>query len=263
MTSDQSRSLGDQLDLVFDACVITMGLFSLVTAAELGVTAALGGAALPGWLEFFSSGLVLATAIGGPILAWWLHGRRFTWMALLGGFLGALIVGALALSSQWVAIPLTWLISPVSTADSAGPIALLTVLGAVVIVVIVWQLVDAVRDIFPARRVHVVLDILRVVSVIGIVSLRFVVNTVIQSNATGEIGEALVLALIVGVAGAAMVGGAELLTVWAERRSATHAHTPWRPPKKRHPRGKAARTEHVPTRPFDAETDAGPEPPSV
>lgn len=223
MKSESPVSRRDHVDLAFDSVLFTMGLFALVTSAELGLTALLGDTALPGWLQFVSSMLVLATGVAGPVLAWLLHGRRLTVLAVLGAFVGGAAAGIVALSSQWLSIPLTWLVSPITTADSSGPIALLTVLGAVVIAGMVWLLVDAARDAVPSRRAHLLIDMLRVASVVAIVALRFVVEAVITNNTTGQISETLIFALVAGIVGGAIVVGADALTTLADRRRGERA----------------------------------------
>ena len=145
----------------------------------------------------------------GPAAAWLLHGRRVDRAALIGGAVG-LVAGIAGVGGVFlVLLAIGGAIGPAGGSEFTGGIVLLAVASAVFLAGLVALDIDAVRDLAPARRSHVRLDIARLVSTL-ILALATAAVTVIQSTdpATG-IGDAGVFALFAGAIGAVTmwVGG--------------------------------------------------------
>jgi drug/metabolite transporter (DMT)-like permease len=79
--------------LAGDACLVTAAAFGLVTDA-LALTFMPEGEPPEDmtWVQLFSALFSLAVVIVGPLVAWRLHGRRLTWMAVLGAVMGLFVV---------------------------------------------------------------------------------------------------------------------------------------------------------------------------
>ena len=126
---------------------------ALLTAAALRIVVGLDrlpGTGTPAWIV---AGMIgMAAALLEPLIAWRVHGRRLDGTATLGAVLG-LIAGA-------------------ATAVAIIP---LLVVAVAFLAAIVWVDVDALRDLWPRRRAHLWLDILRqsatVVQVVCLVSV--------------------------------------------------------------------------------------------
>lgn len=212
MTSDAGVFTRERMELAADACLLTSASFLLVTAlAGLLVPQgeAQGAVAL---LMAAGSLLSLIVMAAAPILAWRLHGRPLTWTAILGGIVGGFLAGAMVLLISLVAMLLGGLTTLVAHSEFAGPLALLGVLAVAFLVVVVLMVIAALRDLSPTRRLHPRLDVIRLVAA-GILALTSAgVGIWIANHPGTETGEALIMAMAAGLAGACAVGGAEIWT---------------------------------------------------
>ncbi|HEX9093184.1 MAG TPA: hypothetical protein VF902_04300, partial [Coriobacteriia bacterium] len=158
-------------------------------------------------------------------VAWKLHGRRVNATAIIGGVLGVGASGVLVMLLIGLSYPLGWLVSPISTSEFAGPIALLVLVSAAFLAVTVWLVVDAVRDYVPAKREHQRLDVVRVVSALVLVAFGATIAVLMTRAPGGEMGEAFVFAYAAGIGGAVMVAAADAVTTFAERGKSDAAAT--------------------------------------
>src|SRR5512143_1418473 len=141
MSSSTSPEKQNAATMVGDAC--------LFTAAAFCPLAVVGGP--------------LALIIG-PAAAWLLHSRRLNRAAVISGGIG-LVVGIILVGGLLMTAPLlARAIEPPGASEFAVPVALLAAVGAVFLAVVVALDIQAIRDLLPARRQHVRLDIARLVS---------------------------------------------------------------------------------------------------
>ena len=205
--------------LAGDACLVTAAAFGLVTGA-LALTFMPEGDPPEDmtWVQLFSAVLSLAVVIVGPLVAWRLHGRRLTWMAVLGAVVGGFVLGnVVALLAAVVLVPLVWLVTSVST-EIAGLVAVVVVIGGAFVALLVWLVVDGVRDLSPSRREHPRLDVVRFISVAVPVVFAIGVGIWTARNPGDESGEAILFAMMAGVGAAMIVTGAEAATSLAAQR---------------------------------------------
>jgi len=212
MLSLKSHVTKERVALAGDACLLTAAAFGLVVGA-LGAAFAPQAEPAEGvaWVSLLSGVLSLAVVILGPLAAWRLHGRRLTWMvvlgAVLGGFVGSNIVGMLVMV---VFAPLGWLVSQLGGSDFAGLIAMVVIVGGAFVSLLVWLVTDGVRDLSPSRRVHPRLDAVRVVSAAVLVVFALGVALWTANHPGGESGEAVIFAMLAGLVAALAVAGAEI-----------------------------------------------------
>jgi len=176
--------------LAGDGCLLTAGASSLLYPVALALDPRLHS-----WGVWF---FVLGGFVVGPLVAWILHGRRVGLRATLGAVAGYAAAGV-----------------------TIGVLAVLTVVGAGVavlasVVALVWLDVDAARDLSPARRRHVRLDIARLVATATIVASS--VGLTAMGEAGGE-RPAVLFLLGAAVVGAVVVTVADAVTRSSERRS--------------------------------------------
>jgi len=200
----------------------------LLTAALYGVV--LGGTALlmapddanpAAWIQGLSLVLSLGAVIAGPIAAWVLHGRRVTWIAVLGAVIGGMLAGAVV---QVVAL-LSWLfgliLTPLTNAEYAGPLALAAVLVAAFVALVVWLVADSWRDLRREPREHARLDVVRLVAAaVFVIFVIGVVLYVMSHPDDSESGDVAAFAIAAGVVGGLAVSGAEVATALAARKPA-------------------------------------------
>jgi len=171
-------------------------------STRLEAASAAGDAAL------FSAALVFAaplTVFLGPVAAWLLHRRRLDRKAVISGLLGllaallvcGLVVGAIALFAR--------LSGRFDPTDLSGGIALLLAAGVALCADALALDIDAVRDLLPGRRVHVGLDVTRLVVTLVLVLGAVAITLVMRGNAASEIGDAGPFALLFAAIGALTV----------------------------------------------------------
>jgi hypothetical protein len=213
MASMKSIVTRERVALAGDALLMTAAAFSAV----IGLTAVLvapTGTPEPGmeWATALSSVLAMAVGVVVPILVWLMHRRRLTGMAVLGGVLGGLSTGIVFMGMVALSALFGLLASPFTDWEFAGPVAMLVVASAAFVAVGLWLVVEAIRDLGPARRAHLLIDVLRLVSAVVLTVVTVGVAVWIGSHPGDESAEAPVYAMVVGLGGAFAVLGAELLT---------------------------------------------------
>ncbi|NMM23183.1 MAG: hypothetical protein HHJ11_06745 [Phycicoccus sp.] len=161
--------------------------------------------------------------IVGPLVAWRLHGRRLTWMAVLGAVAGGFVLGnVVGILAAVVLVPLVWLVTSVSGSEIAGLVAVVVVIGGAFVALLVWLVLDGVRDLSPSRRAHHRLDVVRLTSVAVLVVFAIGVWIWTARNPGDESGEAILFAIMAGLGAAMIVTGAEAATsLTAQRKAGT------------------------------------------
>jgi hypothetical protein len=101
-----------------------------------------------------STALFVLAVLGAALAAWRMHGRQLTWGSTGGLFVAFLVAAAVSLSAWFGLFSLH--IVPATTA--AGPWPQFVVLALVALLLAVPPVVDAVRDVPRAHRVHMRLD---------------------------------------------------------------------------------------------------------
>ncbi|HZW45422.1 MAG TPA: hypothetical protein VFF32_13735 [Dermatophilaceae bacterium] len=171
------------------------------------------------WVQLFSALFSLAVVIVGPLVAWRLHGRRLTCMAVLGAVVGGFVLGnVVGMLAMLVLVPLVWLVTSVSGSEIAGLIVVVVLVGGAFVALLVWLVVDGVGDLSPSRREHPRLDVVRFISVAVLVVFAIAVGIWTARNPGGETGEAILFAMMAGVGAAMIVTGAEAATSLAAQR---------------------------------------------
>lgn len=207
-----------KFDLAADALLLASGLFALTCSVSLLIVWIFGGflpESGPGDQDVISDtpvafGLgfitMLAGAVAGPALSWWLHGRTFHWRLLLAFPLSVPVLAVPAIAAPLLATGFQWLLSPVTDWEFAGPmtlLALLTILYGI-------ALVHAMRDAMAPAGDPPLLERLRLLSLVFLAALALVVA---GAAAMGyyEIGEALVFAMVMGFSAAIVTAVADLV----------------------------------------------------
>ena len=164
--------------LVGDACLFTAAAFYLL--------ALLGG----------FIGIVI-----GPMAAWLYHGRRLDKTSVLSGVFG-LLIGVGVVGGFLLLVPFA--LNALGVGDDSDftvPIVLLSVIGSVFGLLLVWMGFDGLRDLMPGRRLHTRLDIVRLIAIMLIVAGSLVVLSIQTTSPETEMGTAAVFALAAAVTG--------------------------------------------------------------
>jgi len=203
--------IGDGLLLTATTSGIALGL--LLTVFE--------GVGAPGpslaW-EIANMVLLAAGAIAGVVGTWWLHGRRITGTAVLGGLVGGALSGVFMPVIVLLAWVLGFVAAPFTTSEFAGPLAAAGLFGCAFLALTAWLLADAARDLSPTRRAHARLDYIRIGAAVALLLSAALVVVLALRPGQGETMEAIAFALIAGVGGALIVAGADAATELAARR---------------------------------------------
>lgn len=211
----------ERVALIGDALLMTAAAYSVIIGFS-GLLVAPTGTPEPGmeWATALSSILSMAVVVIVPVLVWLMHGRRLSGMAVLGGLVGALSAGFVFMGIVALSAVLGLLVSPFTDSEFAGPIAMLVVVSAAFVVLVIWLVAWAIQDLAHDRRVHVRIDVARLVSTAILVAFSAGVALWIADNPGDESGEAMIFAMFAGLAGALAVFGAEVLTSLSSRGKA-------------------------------------------
>jgi len=210
MRQDLTYLAGD--GFLLTAGTVTVGLALLFGSEALFTD---GGVAF----EFGSSLVLFLSGLAGVVVAWLSHGRRINVAAVVGGLagwaVGGLVIPLVAGVSFLLGLPLKL----VTDNEYAGPLAMLVLISIGTAALIVWLLVDAIRDMAPANRMHFRLDVARIGAAVAFIVLVGVSVYLVFAQPGPEQGEAPIWAIAAGVLGAVMMVGAELGNVLWSRRS--------------------------------------------
>ncbi|HRA27893.1 MAG TPA: hypothetical protein PLL68_15690 [Ornithinibacter sp.] len=160
----------------------------------------LAGWTPPVWLEVVGAlGMPLAL-IGGPLLAWRVHGRHLQWRDLVAAVVGALLGSAVFGVVMLVLVPLTRLVQGPAM-DEQGPWLAGAVAALAVVAFLAKPVAAAVRDLTGAKE-HARRHGLRLAIVaVGLVAI---IASVFVGGETAELGAFLLLPAVpaVGAVGA-------------------------------------------------------------
>ncbi|TFB52563.1 hypothetical protein [Cryobacterium tagatosivorans] len=188
-----------------DGCLLTAGAFALGTAASFALDSAAGwnaGVATISWI------IGVAGFFVGPVLAWLLHRRRVGWLATLGAVAGYVLGGGAVYAATLLAALVTWLVRLATGSDMAGALAYFVAVMAALFALVVWLVVDAVRDLSATRRHHVGLDIARILAALAVIG--FTVGVVVLTTmGSGFDPEALAFMLAGALSGGVVVAAAD------------------------------------------------------
>lgn len=197
----------------------------LLTAATSGIALGLlltmfTGAGSPGpglFWELANMVLLAAGTVAGIVGTWWLHGRRITGAAVLGGVVGGTTGGLFLPLIALVAWALGLVTGLFTTWEFAGPVAAAGLFVCAFLALAAWLVADAVRDLSATRREHVRLDVIRIGALIALLLSTALVIVLAMRPGQGEMAEAILFALIAGVSGALVIAGADVGTELAAR----------------------------------------------
>ncbi|MHB9002580.1 MAG: hypothetical protein ACYC6C_00760 [Coriobacteriia bacterium] len=213
--TEQSRG-----ELAADGLLFTAGAF-----AALAGIAFLIEWSIPGSLEtegplagFVIWILTVAGFVVGPVLAWRLHrrplGKKGITSLVIGMFAGNSVMYVTAI----VVALFSFLLGLILPGEFTGPIIMLAIVALGMTAVVLWSVVDAVRDLVAARD-HPALDVWRLAALLAIIA--FVVGSVLHQIAVPAEGiiEADVFMIAGGIAGGAALLAADLVAKLMNRRA--------------------------------------------
>lgn len=214
MQTDNGPASHPRLALLSDAFVLSAAGLAVLGGVQLAMAGLLG--AVPVWVEATIGLLATATTLMGPIGTWFLHGRRPTWAAAIGGAAGIGAIAVVVPSLALIGMAIGWVLSPMTDSELAGPIAMLVVAGVAFVAAVI---ITTIR----------VLGSLRLRAVTRLTIARMVALAVLLAYAIGswqfavgsddpERGEPMIFATVWGLAGAIIVLGADVAATWWQRR---------------------------------------------
>lgn len=192
--------------LAADAFLYAAMIFLVAVGVQEGIAYLLAGGEMetwtpPGWLEAIGAlGMPLAP-IGGPLLAWWVHGRHLGWRELVAAVVGALVGGAVFGIAFFALILLTRLL-PSPVPEEEGPWGMVIIAALAVVAFLATPVIVAVRDLAGAKE-HARRHGLRLLAVV--LALLAVLASMFAGGESAELGMFLLLpAVPAAVAAAAM-----------------------------------------------------------
>jgi len=219
VSSEATLSKRDHALLIGDGWLLTAGAMSLAMALLFGLQAALGAGGDGLVLALGSNVLLLAGGVGGILATWLLHGRRIDLPTVIGGLVGSALGGLVIPVVAGLSFVFGLALSPFTSWEFAGPVAMLVVVSAALLALTVWLLIDAVRDL-GAQRTHVRLDGARAAAALAFVVLSAVCVYLIFAQPGPEQGEAFIWAMAGGAIGAGVVAGADAANALMHRPGA-------------------------------------------
>ncbi len=212
MPSETSAARRERLELASDAALITAATLAALTSIVLLISAGVGDREVPVAIQIASALAALLGGVAGPVVAWLMHHRRVSLAAVFGALIGMPVAGAVFWVFVGLSAILGWVISPISDAEYAGPLAAAAIVAAAFAALVVWLVIDAVRDYAPNRRDHRTLDVVRLVSTVIVAAYSTVIVVLAFGGTGGEIIEAIAFMLMGALGGASMVTMADVVT---------------------------------------------------
>lgn len=214
MRTDSWLGSNRRLALLTDACVFSAAGLAVLGGAQLAMEGLLS--TVPVWVEVPIGLLATATTVVGPIATWFLHGRRPTWAATIGGAAGIGAIAVVVPSLALIGMAIGWALSPITDSELAGPIGMLVVAGAAFVAAVSVTTITVIGSL--RLRAVTRLTIARIVA-LGML-LAYAIGSwqfAISSN-DPERGEPMIFAIVWGLAGAIIVLGADVASAWWQRR---------------------------------------------
>lgn len=210
MSAKHARRGRDWYELLGDGALITAGTMALVTGVVLLVTGVIIRGGVPVAIEFGSGILTLLAFVGGPVIAWLVHGRAVTLPAIGGAILAAPVTALLFFTFVLLSTALGWILRGVNDADWFGPLVGLVLAGTGFATLCAWLVADAVRDQRAAPPEHRRIDVARLAAAVIVIVFTVTVVAFALQPGAGEVFEAIAFMLIAAVVGGSAVGMAEL-----------------------------------------------------
>ncbi|HEY3317765.1 MAG TPA: hypothetical protein VGK50_05030 [Coriobacteriia bacterium] len=168
MGLERSDTLRERFELAGDGALITAAMFSAFTSIALLLSAPFEQSEVPVAVQLMSAVAVFVPGVAGPVVAWLMHGRRISLVAVLGAMAGVPVAGVVLLAFALLTFVLGWIVSPISRADYAGPLAGVGLLTIGFFVLVGRLVIAAVRDLAskgPSRRALAIARVLSAVVV--------------------------------------------------------------------------------------------------
>ena len=190
----------ERLALCADAFLFTGALF-LVTQGFLGIImVTLRSFGIEIAMDIPSQLFMIASLLAGILVAWRMHAhliRGRVWLYMIAGIL---ISGTLMIAAFFAFMSLGRFI-PNPVPEVEGPWGAVVVLLLAVVAFLVKPVINAVRDLFPGKRAHIRLDLMRLGALVVIVAA--VIATTVYGISTGsEVAEAGIFMVPVAAAAA-------------------------------------------------------------
>lgn len=192
---------------LFAALVFLVGIGLQELLAAL-VTDGPSGTPGPVWLELVGAVALPVAVLGGPLLAWRVHGRGPGWRDVLAAVLASLL-GSVVLGLAFTTLFLLLRLLPSFRPQDEGPWDLVAIVTIAVVALLARPVLAAVRDLTGARR-HARRDTLRLGALT--VMLAAVVISLFVGGEGAELG--LFLAMPAAVAALAVAA----MDWWRSRR---------------------------------------------
>jgi len=170
-----------------------------ITPANEGVAGLAGDACLLAAVTIPLGPLAL---IIGPIASWLLHGRSVNKRAAIGLVIG-LVAGTVVVGAFMAVLALG-----LSAANFGGdsqntiPLVLFGIVAVGFVAAMIALDVDAIRDLVPARRVHLRLDVVRLVATAILLAGGVAIFLAQRANPGSEVADAAVFAVLSGATAA-------------------------------------------------------------
>lgn len=212
MTAEVETNRRERLELAGDGALITAATFALLTSIVLLIAQGFGDREVPVAVQILSAVAVLLAGVGGPLITWLLHDRRISLPAIVGAIVGSGATGGVFFAFVALSTGIGWAIAPLWDAEYAGPLAGAIIVTVAFFVLVIWLVVDAIRDLAPGRRTHSRLDTTRLIAAAAVVAYSAVIAVVSFRPGAGETIEALAFMLLGAVSGGLAVTFADLAT---------------------------------------------------
>ena len=204
----------DRLELAGDGGLFTAAAFAALTSVGFGLMLLDGGSAggfTGGALAFLEWLLTVAGFVVGPYLAWRLHARRIDKFAFGGAVTGWVVASAIVGGCVMLVAGLSSLLDMVLPGEFTGPLVMLAIVAGAFLVVVIWLLASAVRDLAGARE-HTVLDIWRLVATLAIIAFAVGVALYQRAKPEVDVAEAAIFMLVGGIFGGVGIFVADIIT---------------------------------------------------
>ena len=214
MKTDNWLESHPRMALLADAFVLSAAGLALLGGAQLAMEGLLS--TVPVWVEAALGLLATATTVVGPIATWFLHGRRPTWAAVIGGAAGIGTIAVLVPSLALIGMAIGWVLSPLTRSELVGPITMLVVAGVAFVAAVSVTTITVLGSL--RLRAVTRLTIARMVALAMLLAYAIGSWQFAVSSDDPERGEPMIFATVWGLAGAIIVLGADVATTWWQRR---------------------------------------------
>lgn len=184
----------DRYPLAVDAFLYAAVIFLIGMGLQLLAASVVSGGTpdatiIPPWVEALGTVSMLASVVGGPLVAWRVHGRTLHGRDLLGVIVGVAVGGVLLILVFFALMSLWRFVPAMVPRDEVGPVDGAIVLAVVVLAFLAKPVISVSRDVAGPRE-HVLRDWLRL-GAPG-VALAAVVVSIMLGGEGAELGAFMV-----------------------------------------------------------------------